>query len=147
MKRVPLKSKEAQNLTKDYDYQISKKDRAELVDKKILLINGKPRFFLHENVWLPTLHTLQEKLLLKQVIVDMGAVKFVVKGADIMRPGIKTIDEDIQQNEYIVILDENNNKPLAIGKALHSGKEMESMATGKVILNIHYIGDDLWKLS
>ena len=144
VERVQLKSKEAKKLI-NYNYSVNKKDRTEILDDRILLINSKPSFFLHNDKWLPTLQTLQEHSLLKEVIVDMGAVKFVIKGADIMRPGIKEIDETIESGEYIVILDENNKKPLAVGKTLFSGKEIKSMESGKVIENIHYVGDDLWK--
>ncbi len=73
----------------------------------------------------------------------MGAVKFVVNGADIMRPGIVEI-ADVNEGEYVVIVDENNRKALAVGIALYSGEEMKQKDGGKVIKNIHYVGDELW---
>jgi len=76
----------------------------------------------------------------------MGAIKFVVNGADIMRPGITKIQEGIEKDEAIVIVDENNQKPLAVGIALLSAEDMEKTKSGRVIKNIHYVGDELWKL-
>ena len=76
----------------------------------------------------------------------MGAVKFVASGADIMRPGITNIPEGIHKDEFICIIDINNKKPLAIGKALYSSEEMKDLMAGKCIENIHYIGDEIWKL-
>ena len=75
----------------------------------------------------------------------MGAVKFVVSGADIMRPGITDIDEDIHEGEIIVIIDENNKKPLAVGKALLSATEMKeqekgNLQTSKIIIKMDDFG-------
>lgn len=81
------------------------------------------------------------------VVVDMGAVSFVSKGADIMVPGIIDADISIQKNDYVWICDEKNRKPLAVGMALMTGEEMKSKNTGKAIKNIHYVGDKLWNLS
>ena len=75
----------------------------------------------------------------------MGAVKFVVNGADVMRPGIVEIEEGIAKDEFVAVIDKNNKKPLAVGIALFSSEEMKGMNSGKVIKNIHYVGDELWK--
>ena len=76
----------------------------------------------------------------------MGAVKFVASGADIMRPGVVDIPEEISEGELITIVDENNKKPLAIGKALFNSKDMQELSTGKCIESVHYIGDAIWNL-
>ena len=89
---------------------------------------------------------LQERNVLKKITVDMGAVKFVVNGADIMRPGIVEIEEGILKDEFVAVIDKNNQKPLAVGIALFSSEEMKSMTSGKVIKNIHYVGDELWRM-
>lgn len=76
----------------------------------------------------------------------MGAIKFVTSGADIMRPGIVELEEGISKDEIICIIDENNKKPLAIGITLMSGEEIQQATSGKVIKNLHYVGDRLWNL-
>ena len=76
----------------------------------------------------------------------MGAVKFIVNGADIMRPGIVEIEAGILKDELVSIIDKNNQKTLAVGIALFSSAEMKGMSLGKVIKNIHYVGDELWKM-
>ncbi|MCJ2533922.1 MAG: RNA-binding protein, partial [Candidatus Thermoplasmatota archaeon] len=55
------------------------------------------------------------------VIVDMGAVGFVTKGADVMAPGIVDADECIQEHDYVWVCDEKHKKPLAVGIALITG--------------------------
>lgn len=80
------------------------------------------------------------------IVVDMGAVTHIVNGADIMRPGVREVCGDFNENDIIVIKDEKNKKPIAIGRALVSHEEFKSMTRGKFAENIHYIDDRLWKL-
>lgn len=147
MKRVQMRSKELNEMLKEYSYEVSKKDTVELIDDKIILVNKKPCFFYYEKRLVPTLHTLQEKELLKKIVVDMGAVRFLVGGADLMRPGVKKIDPKIKKEDFVVVVDMNNTKPLIIGIALFDAGDMETLASGKVVKNIHYVGDSLWKFT
>ena len=78
------------------------------------------------------------------VTVDMGAVKFVCKGANIMRPGI-TKFSDFESGEIVCIVEESQNKFLAVGKAEMSSKELECIKNGEVIKNMHYISDIFWE--
>ena len=80
------------------------------------------------------------------VTVDMGAVKFVYNGADVMAPGIVNADLTIERADLVWVRDEKNLQPLAIGKALISGIEMISTNKGKAIETLHYVGDKLWEL-
>ena len=50
--------------------------------------------------------------------VDTGAIPYVVNGADIMRPGIVAVTDDVKANAPVQIVDERHGKPLAIGIAL-----------------------------
>jgi PUA-domain protein len=147
MKQKPLKAKEVNRLISGIE--ISKKDNVVLIEDenyKIIRVNKEPYFFYYEDKLLPTLKLLQTNDLLKKITVDMGAIKFVVNGADVMRPGITKIQEGIEKGEAIVIVDENNQKPLSVGIALLSAEEMEAASSGKVIKNIHYVGDEIWEL-
>jgi len=78
------------------------------------------------------------------VTVDMGAVKFVCKGANVMRPGI-TKFSNFESGEIVCIVEESQNKFLAVGKAEISSKEAEDASKGEVIKNMHYISDDFWE--
>ena len=147
MKKTRLRSKDVNKELTAYNISLSKKDQVDLLEDiyKIILINQEPSFFYYNDKLVPTLKYLQNNLILKKITVDMGAVKFVVNGADIMRPGITKIEEEIEKDEFIVIIDEKNQKPLAVGIALLNSEEMQKSTTGKVIKNIHYVGDELWK--
>ena len=78
------------------------------------------------------------------VTVDMGAVKFVCKVANVMRPGIIKFS-DFESGEIVCVIEESQNKFLAVGKAEMSSKEAQDASKGEVIKNMHYISDDFWE--
>jgi len=123
-----------------------KKKRVELEDDIKVYADGVLSFIKKE-VLIPALPLLQKNNFLKTVTVDMGAVKFVCSGADIMRPGIVAFDADIQKDEIIVIVDTAHKKPLAVGRMLVSGAEAAALQKGKIIQNLHYVGDEWWKVN
>ncbi len=43
------------------------------------------------------------------------------------------------------MIEESQNKFLAVGKAEISSKEAEGANKGEVIKNLHYISDDFWE--
>ena len=79
-----------------------------------------------------------------KLIVDKGAIPFVCKGANIMRPGIKTIIGDFPLNSIVVISEEEHNQNLAVGKSLHSSDELLDLSKGMVVQNLHFVGDNIW---
>ena len=90
---------------------------------------------------------LSETEILKKfpsVEVDMGAVKFMCKGANLMRPGIKKFTE-FEKGKLVCIVEETHHKYLAIGRAMVSSVELESMEKGEIIQNMHYISDRFWE--
>ena len=64
-----------------------------------------------------------------------------------MRPGITDIQKLIQKNDVVVIIDQEHKKPLAVGIALFNSEEMKAATKGKMVKNIHYVGDEVWKVS
>lgn len=112
---------------------------------RILLLDGEIIFFEHEGRMFPALRALLDGLIdVPRVTVDMGAVRFVVNGADIMRPGITEIDDRVKEDGIVVIVDENHGKPLAVGVSKMSADALRAASVGKVIKSIHHINDDLW---
>jgi len=77
----------------------------------------------------------------KFVTVDMGAVEFVYNGADIMAPGIVDADENISEGDMVWVREIEHKKPLAVGLALTNGKKMIESKEGKVVDNLHHVGD------
>jgi len=114
---------------------------------KIIFVDDEPCFMIHENKIVFTLHGLRKyKPKENFVVVDMGAVKFVTNGADVMSPGIVDADENIVEGDQVWICDEKHHEPLAVGVAVMKGDKMISEEKGKSVRIIHYIGDLLWNL-
>ena len=112
-----------------------------------LYIDNVRAFFQVDSKWVPTLHLLlQHPTILPSVTVDKGAIKFVVNGADIMRPGI-TAAQDFAEGDFVVIIDENYGKPLCVGRALFSSSQLLEKNSGKVVVSLHFVGDDIWNNS
>ena len=78
------------------------------------------------------------------VMVDMGAVKFICKGANVMRPGI-TKFSSFEKGQIVCVVEESQHKFLAVGKAEMSSEQMEETDKGMAVKNIHYISDDYWE--
>lgn len=78
------------------------------------------------------------------VTVDMGAVKFVYNGADVMAPGVVDADPSITEGDLIWVRDEKNLQPLAVGVALMSGNDMIAQKKGKAARTLHHVGDGIW---
>lgn len=80
------------------------------------------------------------------VMVDMGAVKFMCNGANVMRPGIKKFSE-FKKEQIVCVIEESKHKFLAVGKALVDSSDLESMDKGETIKNLHYISDNSWEIA
>jgi PUA-domain protein len=78
------------------------------------------------------------------VTVDMGAVRFVTNGADVMGPGIVDADPEIKPGDLVWIREERHKKPLAVGQALSEGPVLRAKTKGKQVKSLHYVGDRLW---
>ena len=109
------------------------------------IITGKGLKILKINEeYLPFLSETEILKKFPSVEVDMGAVKFMCKGANLMRPGIKKFTE-FEEGKLVCIVEETHHKFLAVGKAMVSSIELEKMEKGEVIQNIHYISDKFWE--
>ena len=153
MKRKQLNNQEIREINETIEEKFnksdffSKKDRIELHEnkEKIIMRNNEPLFFYSSYGLIPTLKIILQNNFLKTVTIDMPAVKFIASGADTMRPGIVAVD-DFKENDVVAIVDEKNHKPIAIGIALSSSDAIKSMDKGKVIKNIHHVGDHIWTI-
>ncbi len=153
-KRYYLKKKRIKEIKQElgeYGSLINNKSSVEVLETdeyNYILVNSEPYIIMIDDKPYPTLKAIlaNKDLENKTVVVDMGAVRFVTNGADIMSPGIVEADDDIVPGDVVVIVDVNNHKPLAIGESLISGPEMVESSKGKAIKSLHFVGDDIWNL-
>ncbi len=83
--------------------------------------------------------------LFPSVTVDMGAIKHICNGADVMRPGIVSMDK-FSKGAVVTVKDSNYSKYIAVGIALVSSSEANEMIKGAVVQNMHHVGDELWQV-
>jgi len=118
-------------------------------DVSVILLDGQPSYLIKDDNVIPSLKMFLDadvRTLPHRVIVDMGAIRFVTNGADIMRPGITDADPSIREGGFVVVGDVTHGKPLAIGISLYDGPELLAREEGKVVKNLHYVGDRIWNL-
>ena len=121
-------------------------DTAEGPECELIIINNVIEGLMVDGRPFPTIRgLLKHKATKSFVSVDMGAVPYVTNGADVMAPGIVEVDPDIKEGDLVWIRDVTHKRPLAIGKALASAEVMSAKTPGKVIKNLHFVGDKIWK--
>jgi len=149
-----LKEKEIKKLLLEYkaSYNIdekafSPKPKAELTEvgnEALIFIDDRPVMLRKGGRLFPAL-TFNETLeTLPKLVVDMGAIPHICNGADIMAPGVRSIEGNFQEGATILIVDERFRKPLAIGLTLMNSDQMREMKQGKIVSNIHFVGDQIW---
>jgi PUA domain protein len=79
------------------------------------------------------------------VTVDMGAVKFMCDGANVMRPGIRNHSE-FEKGQLVCVVEESQKKFLAVGRAVVPSSELQTMTKGVVLENLHYVSDKYWEI-
>lgn len=119
-------------------------EEAEFLERKVLVVDNQVLGLIDEGKpFLTVRGLLAHRPTLRYVTVDMGAVKFVANGADIMAPGIVEADPAVQAGDFVWIRDERNKQPLAVGRALVPGSAMVR-GKGKAVKSLHHLGDKLW---
>lgn len=142
MRFLSNKEKKEINEKLPVGYEITKKDEIK-EDNGILLKNSEKFLIIKDNKYLPHLKSIDENKY-NSVYVDKGAIPFIIKGADLMRPGIQKIDDGINKGDIIMIKDENHNKTLALGFSLFSSEELKKQEKGKSVEIYHYTGDPFY---
>ena len=153
-RRHHLKKKELkkvlEELKDNFGVEIPKKVKGEVLvvdNYEVILIDGEPALFKVEDKLYPTLHCIMKYNIERgKVVVDMGAVRFLARGADVMAPGIVDADESIKEGDVVFAVDETHNKPLIVGRALMDGIRMKNSDKGRAIKTLHYVGDAIWNL-
>ncbi len=115
---------------------------------ELVVYQGKPVGILIEgNPFLTVQGLLLFSAAKRFVTVDMGAVKFLANGADVMAPGVIEADSGIKTGDAVWVRDQNNKRPLLVGIALMDGPAMVAGKGGKAVKTVHFVGDKIWNLS
>ena len=82
--------------------------------------------------------------LFPSVVVDEGAIRFLINGADVMRPGIKKMDDWGAAGKMVIVKEEKKGRAIAVGPTIVSGAEAGPMSRGGCVKNLHHVGDHYW---
>lgn len=116
-------------------------------DISLYLIEKRPYLMEYQEMVFPTLRgAIAHPFSARNVVVDAGAVRFMAKGADVMRPGIVRVTDDVREGHPVLITEETYGKPLAVGIASLDATEIKAAESGKMVRTYHYVGDELWNL-
>mgnify|MGYP003931236181 FL=1 len=119
-RRSRVKSKEAKRIIAwmddEYGIEFEEKPIVEmgsLNGDKAYIMKGRIVAIEETGHLMLTLHGIMElKPRKRWVTVDMGAVKFLANGADVMSPGIIDADPEIEKDDLVWVRDEKNGRPL-----------------------------------
>ncbi|MEM2005196.1 MAG: PUA domain-containing protein [Zestosphaera sp.] len=115
---------------------------------RLIVLNGVPALIeLKDGGKIPTLVLIKLSGFesTHSAVVDEGAVKYVLNGADVMAPGITHVSS-FGKGDVVSVWGPTRETPLCVGRALISGDEIMKIRKGKAIENIHYAGDKIWRV-
>ena len=152
--KVNLVSKSETNQILELVSKQWKQELPKIKNLKVYFIDNNSKLIIGTGItilkinddYLPFLNQTEILEKFPNVMVDMGAVKFMCNGANVMRPGIKRYTE-FGANDIICVIEESQHKFLAVGRAMTDSSALEGMSKGEVIKNLHYISDKYWEIS
>ena len=155
-RRYPMKPKEAKQIIEEASQKV-KINFEEIIEAKanvevaesdvglVYLIAGKPILYRVDNKVLPTLLFTEFTSRAPKVIVDMGAIPYVCKGATVMAPGIVRIEGEFGVGDLVLVTDMKHGKALALGESLMDASAARQTKKGPVVKNLHYVSDKIWE--
>jgi len=155
-RRHRLKTREVRRLISDVASIPSLKGKSDLDEDALVevveyqrggvlyLVKGEPSYARVKNNLIPVLTNTTLIDGIPKVTVDMGAVPHICNGADIMAPGVVRVSDDFEKGTLVAVVDEQHGKSISVGRTLVDSKDMRRARRGKVIENLHYVGDQLW---
>ena len=153
-RRYPLKTKEAKHILEEASKTLKLdmesffgKATVEVVESnvgEIYLIGGKPLLYKVGDKIMPTLHFTEFISKAPKIVVDMGAVPYVCKGATVMAPGIVRIEGEFVKGELVLVVDMKFGKALALGESLTDAQLARQAKKGPIIKTQHYVSDKIW---
>ena len=154
-RRYTLKTKEAKQILEeaskklrlDLEALFGLKTNVEVVESDvglIYLIGGKPLLYKAGEQVLPTLLFTEFVAKAPKIVVDMGAVPYVCKGADVMAPGIVRIEGEFGKGDLVLVADMKFGKALALGESLMDAETARATKKGPVVKTLHYVSDKIW---
>ncbi len=150
-----MKKLQATPIDSDFIDMLKKSDEVYVVefDKfRIFVFDGNPALLEHykfEGLILPTLFSVNTflnsrgKPPIPWLCVDEGAVNPILRGADVMIPGVREKTE-FSANAPVCVLEPKKRFAIALGIALVSSSEITPGKKGKCVKVVTRLNDEVW---
>lgn len=103
--------------------------------------NNISYLFEHERNIIPTLQSIRKfPTLLATITVDAGAVKFMINGADLFKPGMVEWDS-FSKDQYVTVVNLKKSA-MCIGIVKFNSSELPDK--GKITTTVHHLNDAIW---
>lgn len=154
VRRTPIKRKEAKRILEEaskFGVEVSADEfkLAETIQQgeyTVLLLDRVPILVITSGGEIvPHLQTYGKRVRCPQVRVDDIAAPHIIGGADVMAPGVVSVD-GFKAGGAVVVLDPAG-RALSSGIAVLSSDEMKQVNKGRAVRTVHVIGDSIWKLT
>jgi PUA domain protein len=109
-----------------------------------VIIDGRFAFIGLDGGYVPFVGSQEAVGLLRSVTIDEGALKYIIKGADVMRPGITKYDDWGAAGSLLVVREDKKGRAAAVGRASVASSEMGELKKGNCVKNLHHAGDKFW---
>ena len=127
---------------------LQKSSQVELIEPedgvRFLVVDGKYTFVEMGETIVPFVGSREVIDGMPAVRIDDGAVKYILKGADVMRPGISSYDDWGDKDRLVIVRDQAKGRGLAVGRSMVASSEMQSLSKGACVKNVHHAGDKAW---
>ncbi|UVC54575.1 cell cycle regulator protein [Theileria orientalis] len=118
----------------------------------LLMINGEIIFIQNrDGPWFPTLRLLHKyPTMLPKMQIDSGAIKFILRGSNIMCPGLTSEGgqmDDVEPDTVVQVTAHGRHHACAIGITTMSTQEIIEKNRDVCILTLHYLNDGYWQFN
>ncbi len=141
--RKTLNKKKAKRILKFLGLKKGKVDTIEVGNFSLYIVDDFPAVLERSGRLFHTISYFLRNGTEKYVEVDDGAVKYILNGADVMRPGIIDFSEFSEGDEVVIL---NKNKILGVGIALCPSERLREMKKGKVVKTLYTIKDEIFRI-
>ncbi|KAF5153183.1 Translation machinery-associated protein 20 [Theileria parva strain Muguga] len=126
----------------------------------LLLVGGEIMFIQHrDGPWIPSLRLVHKcnfhiyfsnPDILPKMQVDSGAIKFVLRGSNIMCPGLTSEGgkmDDVEADTVVQVTASGRYNACAVGLTTMSTKEILEKNKDVCIQTVHYLNDGYWQFN
>ncbi|OAG30854.1 hypothetical protein NEIG_00338 [Nematocida sp. ERTm5] len=118
-------------------------------DKEMFVLrNNTPIFKVSGNSFIPLVkcvHIVPD--ILPRVVVDTGAIKYLINGADLMAPGLLHSTSEyppVSVGDVVAVYGHGKTNALAVGIVAMDNEQVNTQKTGMAIKLINRLGDKIY---